>query len=246
MNKLILALLLVSTNAFGFWSDVEKSWEAAHVYYPGAQEYRSVKDLNTLPKQYPVIVFMHGCGGLYIGQQNAKWGQTMANKGYIVIQPDSMARSGRVSNCDSDRKQPTGAFKNWAYYREQEINYALEQVQNSNWVRQGQVYLMGFSEGAIATALYSGKGFKAHIIMGWTCTSNQYRQYDGIHSPKDVPVLTINRIDDPWFVNTSFAGTCESKSSGRNVTNIMLPGAFHGTYGREQVEEVEKFLKAAQ
>ena len=246
MNKLVLALLLISTDAFGFWSDVEKSWEAAHVYYPGAQEHRSTKDLNTLTQQYPVIVYMHGCAGIYVGQQNAKWGQTMANRGYIVIQPDSMARSGRVPNCDSEAKKPTGNFRNWAYYREQEIDYALEQVQKSTWGKPGQVYLMGFSEGAIATALYSSKGFKAHVIMGWTCTSSQYPQYDGIRSPKEVPVLAINRTVDPWFANTPFSGSCESKASGRNVTSVVLPGEGHGTFGREQVEIVDKFLKGAQ
>lgn len=246
MKKLVLALFLVSTNVFGFWSDVEKSWNSAHVYYPGATEPRTIKELDTLSKQYPVIVYMHGCAGLYVGQQNAKWGQSLANKGYVVVQPDSMARSGRVPNCDPDGKRATGNFRNWAYYREQEIDYALEQVQNSSWGKPGQVYLMGFSEGAIATALYSSKGFKAHVIMGWTCTSSQYTQYDGIRSPKEVPILVINRTVDPWFANTSFSGNCVSKASGRSVTNIVLPGEGHGTFGKEQLEEVDKFLKGAQ
>lgn len=245
MNKLVLALLLISTNAFGFWSDVEKSWEAAHVYYPESQERGTVKDLDTLTKQYPVIVYMHGCSSV-TGQNNFKWGQAMAWRGYIVVQPDSMARRGRVSNCDQETKRANGNFKNWAYYREQEIEYALEQVQKSTWAKPGQVYLMGYSEGAIATALWSKEGFKAHVIMGWTCTSNQYPQYDGIRSPKEIPIMVINRTTDPWFASTPFDGSCANKANGRQVNNVVLPGHGHGTFTREQADEVNKFLKGAQ
>lgn len=244
MNKLVLALLLVSTNVFGFWSDVEKSWEAAHVYYPGATEQRTTKDLDTLNKQYPVIVYMHGCSGIW-EKHDTLWGKAMAEKGYIVILPDSMARSGRVSNCNVEARKPTGAFRNWAYYREQEIDYALAQVQKSTWATPTQVYLMGHSEGAIATALYSSKGFKAHVILGWTCTSSQFLQYDGLRSPKETPVMVINRTTDPWFANTPFDGTCVDKANGRSVTPVNLQGRGHLVFGVWPVEQVDKFLKGS-
>ena len=243
-RKLILALLLVSTNSFAFWSDVEKSWEAAHVYYPGSAEQRTTKDLSTLTKTYPVVIYMHGCAGIWSAHDD-RWAQALAYRGYVVILPDSLAREGRVSNCSAASKKPTGAFKNWAYYREQEIDHALEQVQKSTWGNAQQVYLIGHSEGAIATALYSSKGFKAHVIMGWTCTSREYPRYDGLHSPKAVPVMVINRATDPWFAGTPFDGSGMDKANGRSVTPLMLPGNGHLLFGRDQVEEVDKFLKGS-
>lgn len=244
MNKLILALLLVSTNAFAFFSDVEKSWEAAHVYYPGSSERHTTKDLESLTTVYPVIVYMHGCSGIY-APHDTRWAQAMAHRGYVVIQPDSMAREGRISNCDVETKRGTGAFKQWAYYREQEIDYALEKVQKSMWGSYDKVYLMGHSEGGIATALYSGKGFKAHVILAWTCTSSQFLRYDGLHTPKDVPVMAVNRMNDPWFDGTPLEGFCRDKAGSRPLTQIILPGNGHLVFGRETVEDVNRFLKGS-
>ena len=242
-RKLILALLLVSTNSFAFWSDVEKSWEGANVYLPGSAEVRTTQDLASLNQPYPVIIYMHGCAGIF-KPHDIRWGQALANRGYVVVQPNSMARSGRVSNCDVGTQRATSAFKQWAYYREQEIDYALEQVQKSKWANVQNIFLIGHSEGAIATALYSSKGFRANVIMGWNCTQRQYPRYDGIHSPKHVPILTLNKTNDPWFTaDTGMDGSCSDKASGRKVTPILIEGYGHTFFSRENADQVAKFLK---
>lgn len=236
----VLFFMLASTNVFA--SDANRSWEAAPVYYPESAEQRKVSDLDTLGKTYPVVIYMHGCSGIR-PQHDGNWARTLANKGYIVIQPDSFARQGRVANCDSDTKKPTGAFRNWAEYREQEINYAIEQVKKSKWATSQPVFLMGQSEGAIATALRSQPGFNAHVIMSWTCTSKDYSMYDGLRSPKNIPVLSINNASDPWFNGTSFDGKCVDRADGRTVTPFVIPGHGHGTFGQTQAQVVDKFFK---
>jgi dienelactone hydrolase len=237
----ILFVMLVGTNVFA--SDADKSWSQAHVYYPETAERRTVKDLAGLTKSYPVVIYMHGCSGIR-QEHDAKWAQALAQRGYVVVQPDSFARNGRVSNCDSNTKQPTNAFREWAEYREQEIDYAIEQVRSSTWGKSQSVFLMGQSEGAIATALHADAGFNARVIMSWTCTSKQYSKYDGLRGPKNIPVLTINNETDPWFSGTPFDGKCADKADGIQVTAVVIPKHGHGTYGQKQVEAVDKFFKS--
>lgn len=242
-RKLVLALLLVSTNSFAFFSDVEKSWEGANVYLPGSPATHSTQELANLPQAYPVVIYMHGCAGIF-KPHDLRWGQALANRGFVVIQPDSMARSGRVSNCNVETRRATQAFKQWAYYREQEIDYALEQVQKSKWANVQNIFLIGHSEGGIATALYSGKGFRANVIMGWNCTQRQYPRYDGLASPKNVPIMTINKTMDPWFTpDTGMDGSCTDKASGRQVTPLLIEGYGHTFFSRENADMVAKFLK---
>jgi hypothetical protein len=104
---------------------------------------------------------------------------------------------------------------------------------------------MGFSEGAVAAVRTSLDGFRGVIATGWTCTNPRNSAFDGIFLPKETPLLTINRSDDPWYAGTERQGSCESKFTGRlDSQNLTLPGRGHGTYDSEKARQaVVNFIK---
>ena len=222
--------------------DLELSWEKAPVYLPGKLLSTTVDQID-ITKPTPVLIYLHGCTGIY-GPHDLSWASYIADQGFIVILPDSMARPGRISNCDSRLKGGTNAFPKAAKYRQEEIAYALSQLTNSSWADKKNIFLMGHSEGGIATAQSSHGEFAGKIISGWTCTNKNNASYDGIYSPKNLPILAVASIDDEWRKGKPVEGRCADKAEGRtNFKQIDLEGWIHGTYGNSDARKgVKEFL----
>ena len=78
------------------------TWEKADVFVPG-------RFLTTTPnkvkvdKPLPVVIYLHGCTG--IADHDKRWGGFIKGLGYIAVLPDSMARPGRIPNCDPKKKR---------------------------------------------------------------------------------------------------------------------------------------------
>lgn len=239
--KLIpLISLLVACHVFA--QDVERSWEGAVVYVPGKTFSTSVNKIS-VDKPMPVVIYLHGCTGIY-RPHDGSWGSFLAEQGFITILPDSMARPGRVSNCDPRAKGGTSAFPSAYMYRQEEITYAIEQVQKATWADKRNIFLMGFSEGGIGVAQSTHSGFAGKIIMGWTCTNKNSPYFDGIFSSKETPVLAIASINDDWRAGKHTEGRCADKAQGRaNFKQIDIPGSQHQTYGNEEAQNaVKNFL----
>jgi hypothetical protein len=222
--------------------DVELSWEKAPVYLPGKLLSTAVDQID-ITKPTPVLIYLHGCTGIY-GPHDLSWASYIADQGFIVILPDSMARPGRISNCDPKLKGGTNAFPKAAKYRQEEITYALSQVMASPWADKKNIFLMGHSEGGIATAQSPHLEFAGKIISGWTCTNKNNSSYDGIYSPKNQPILAVASIDDEWRKGKPVEGRCADKADGRsNFRQIDLEGWTHGTYGNSDARKgVKEFL----
>jgi dienelactone hydrolase len=227
MKQLLATILLFFTCNIVYANDAEKSWKKAVVFTPYTVNAASISDIKT-DQRYPVIVYLHGCTGI-VDWHDYDWGRTLAKSGYIVIIPDSMARMGRVPNCDPVRKSGSNLFPMAYEYRQQEIEYALEQLKNSTWADNKKLFLMGHSEGGISVARSQYAGFRAHIILAWTCTSSYEMGLDGIRSPKEVPILAVAAIRDQWRVGKKTYGRCIDKADGRNVTQVDLDGEIHAT-----------------
>lgn len=157
--------------------------------------------------------------------------------------PDSMARPNRKSNCDPVKQGGTNVFPQAYDYRQQEIAYAKEQILKSPWWDQKNIFLMGHSEGGIATAQSNHGGFNGLLISGWTCTHKNNPSFDGIKSPKEIPTLAVAFVDDSWRKGKFNEGRCADKADGRNLIQIDLQGREHGTYdSRIARDAVAKFL----
>jgi dienelactone hydrolase len=120
--KFLIILILTFSAVIAKANDVESSWNKAQVFVPGNTLPVTVNDIKS-NQNYPVVVYLHGCTGI-VNWHDHDWGVTLSGSGFIVIMLDSMARDGRIPNCDPVAKTG-GLFPQAHDYRQQEITYAL-------------------------------------------------------------------------------------------------------------------------
>jgi dienelactone hydrolase len=220
--------------------NLKYSWLKAVVFEPDSVFPKSIDMLQT-PSKYPVLIYLHGCGGL--NEDSQAWGRTIKNLGFIVVQPDSFAIPGRKSNCDS-KAQRGGLIKGFDVWRLRsfELQNALDELNKIDWVQKDQIFLMGHSEGALTASRTSVSGFKAVIASGYWC----YEDLELKHGSS--PFLFLNWQDDPWFrakSNERNPGICQKHADRRPGTQqVIIEGQGHPTSGSGKARlVVEEFLK---
>lgn len=225
-------------------TQVALSWEKAVVYMPGASSKPISIDQIKTDKSYPVAIFMHGCGGIEFGSENHAWAKLLASEGLIVVMPDSLARTDRKPSCDP-KTMKGGLFPGVHGMRLEEIKYASEQIRTRPWFDGKNLFLMGFSEGAVAAVRTKLRGFRGVIATSWTCTSAKVSALDGIYLPPETPLLTLAHKVDPWYTAGQFRGSCAPKMSGRaDGQHVTVPGQGHGTYDSKVAKEaVVQFIR---
>ena len=202
---------------------VEATWTSADVGIPrgyapedcsGRVTHNCFRQINSKRKLL-VVVFLHGCSG-----PNPDAVKNFLRLGYVVVEPNSMARANRIADCagNSDKRDIMGL-------RFEEAEYAASMLKQFSWTDQKKLVLAGFSEGGAAAALYPGDEFGARIIMGWTCNA-PYAWWQGIRGPADSPILAIVGSEDPYYKNTVLAGSC-SVEGRADSQSVMIKGAFH-------------------
>lgn len=241
MKQIIAVFLFVFFSGSVFARGVENSWNNAVVFIPTSSNPVTINDIKT-DKKYPVVLYLHGCTGI-VEWHDYDWGRTLSEKGYVVILLNSFARTERKANCDPVAR--TGGFYPKAHeYRQEEIEYGLGQLRSKEWADLNRLFLMGHSEGGTAVAISKHKGFRANIILAWTCTFQSEYWLDGIKSPKNVPILAVAAKHDEWRVGKRTFGRCADRADGRNVTQIDLEGSIHATTKYpESKPAVLEFLK---
>ena len=236
LKPIALLGLLLASNVFA--KDVEKSWDEAVVYMPGKSFTTSVNKILA-DKPLPVAIYLHGCAGIN-KTHDANWAALLTSQGFVVVMPDSLARPGRIPNCDP-RIKGGNAFPAASAYRQQEIGYALEQTQKASWADKRNIFLIGFSEGGIGVAQSRHNGFAGRIIMGWTCTHKGNAELDGIYSPRDTPVLAIASVNDDWRKGKPTEGNCANKATDRqNFRQVDIPGSEHSTFASTDAQKAVK------
>jgi dienelactone hydrolase len=220
---------------------VEQSYDKAEVFIPN-KFFTTVPSKIDVNKKYPVVIYLHGCTG--ITQHDYQWAKFISNLGYIVIQPNSLARPNTKIVCDPKtfKSEPGLATGKALMFRQQEIKYALSQIRISAWADTSNVVLMGHSQGGVSAALNKINEFKRVIISGWSCT---HSLTGGIKSEKNVPVLSITYDNDPWYSESPFKGSCADYAHDReSFKQVNLQGSYHNTYDNYTArEEVQMFLK---
>jgi hypothetical protein len=223
-------------------SSVAVTWEKAEVFVPGSF-FKTTPNKVAVTKPLPVVIYLHGATGIE-PDHDVRWASFIKDLGYIAVLPDSMARPGRKPNYDSKTKRG-GVFPAANVMRMDEIRYALEQVKGSAWADANNVFLMGHSEGGQAAARYRLPGFRGIIISGWTCTDSARPGFDGIFSPLETPILTLEWDHDAFREGTPQQGSCANKFGERKkARQVLFSGTRHGTYSqREARDAVAQFLK---
>jgi dienelactone hydrolase len=196
---LLVALVTGCTSQSETAGDVVMTWQRAFLAYPGGDRARRLTDdvmsrLRGDGRKYPVALYLHGCTG--IGDRELKFGQQLADAGFVFVAPDSMARSFRPLQCDP--KQQTGGQNLFVFdFRMAELSYALGQLLELTWADPENLFLLGGSEGAVAAALYRGGEFRARVLFQWTCHGGPLVR--GIAAPPNEPILAIVNQGDPWY-----------------------------------------------
>jgi len=224
-------------------ADVHYSLDKAPILLPYTGKRIKFSEL-TLDVLTPVVIYLHGCGMMNPYHDLYGWGEYIAQIGFLVILPDSFARPSRRSNCD-DRTKSSGTFPAAHQYRQQEIDYVLAELKNLKNADQRYIFLMGHSEGGVATANTRRGDFRGLIISGWSCTCRGMgcQVEPGILAPRSIPALAIVYTTDPWFIPT-LQGRCSDWARGRDLTQIDIKGYGHDTWPNEIAKNsVFSFLK---
>lgn len=105
----------------------------------------------------PFIVLMHPCGGF---KWHLNWVETTAAKfveaGYGVIAPDSYTTRDIRMNCATDMGL------HWGFRRGEDAYSALDYVIERKLAIPNKVYLVGYSNGGLATLVAMSNKMKAH------------------------------------------------------------------------------------
>jgi dienelactone hydrolase len=161
----------------------------------------------TPPARLPVVVALHGCGGLYArtgarkGQLNARhqaMGEMLQGMGYHVVLPDSLSARGEDSLC----AQPIGTRKITQTQRRADAFGALEWVRAQPWADPLRVAVIGWSHGGSAVLAVteaanrnaaSVEPFKAAIAFYPGCSDSLDKKYQ----PNTSLTLFLG-ADDDW------------------------------------------------
>jgi hypothetical protein len=210
--------------------EVMRTWDRAIVYVPGSRWTKTPSTID-LKDKHPVMVYLHGCAGI-TNFNDRPWARLIADLGFVVVMPDSFARKYRPSNCDP-RERRTGYFPLAHLFRQEEISFALQQLQKAPWADTNRLFLMGHSEGGVAVSRYNASGFGGVIISGHDC--------GGANWNLGTPVLALNFNTDPWYRFSDMR--CSSRVGLRKITEVILPGHEHETYySRDARSAVKEFL----
>lgn len=224
-------------------SDLELTWHKAEIAMPDSSGggMSTIGDqalqlrLADMGRKLPVVVYMHGCTG--ISDADRKLMRRIAKAGYAVIAPNSMARKYRPLQCASWNKE--GGFNLFVFdFRQEEINFALQQMVGNAWADWDNLFIVGVSEGGLAAAQFRGGLFKARVITQWTCHGSTWVR--GIDGPEDTPILAVVRKDDPWYTSGSGkqAGDCSSYFGDKRPGSesiVLEKGASHDVIDDDQV-----------
>ena len=114
---------------------ISDTWKSAKVFVPDLSG--SHVKFNEVPKEtkkHPVVIFMHGCGGL--NKSSLHWGKFLSELGYIAVLPDSYAISGREKYCDTKNQITNAGNANGIAVknlRANEIRVTKDAVLKTNW-----------------------------------------------------------------------------------------------------------------
>lgn len=160
-----------------------------------AEAKSQVPDVFKSTTALPTVFYMQGSGTFSKGPTFREW--ITGEGGYIFFAPNSHQGEGRPTYSSP---VPQEIYEKVHEYRQAEIKYALIRLKEIPFIDQSKMFLMGNSEGAFAAARYAGKGFKARIVLSWTCEPGYYTDYPKVGSSyKNDPFLNIVGRDDAFF-----------------------------------------------
>jgi dienelactone hydrolase len=191
----------------------------------------------------PVVVAMHGCGGLYAtsgarkGLLNARhqaMGEMLASEGYHVVFPDSLTARGETSICS----QVIGQRNITQQQRRIDALGALAWVRQQPWADGQRVALLGWSHGGSAVLAATDAThaqvqasklapFKTALAFYPGCADALQRGYQ-----PNTAITFFLGADDDWTPPASCIALAQQLQAQQidpkhNVELNVYPGAVH-------------------
>jgi len=189
--------------------------------------------------QHPAVIFLHGCGGLFLGSSGAiepgesDWARELTRRGYAVLMVDSFAPRGRGAMCSPQ------AFDIELYRskRPRDAYGALLFLQAQPFVRPDRIAVMGWSQGggdllfAIGTQSVSRPAQLARgdfrAAVAFYPTSCDARQQSAGWTT-EVPLLVLVGAEDVGIPAVPCKALLDDAAGrGAKVEMQIYPDAYH-------------------
>ena len=240
------------------WSnpnEMHRTWQRAVVRVPTGKNRSRKLTTAKLPgwkakATYPAVVYMHGCTGIWPGTHDRV--KFLADLGFVVVAPASLARAKYPQSCDPNTHRG-GMYRPTLKMRQFDAGYAIEQVKKLPFVDKDRVVLMGLSQGGWTTTTFRPKNANqrvaARVAEGLPCHAG-WKEYTGINTRRDEPILVLYGLLDPWYQNEWSKGTCTRFINPANGSKSVVynSGRLAKTHElldyRQPRAEVAAFLKS--
>jgi len=186
---------------------------------------------------FPAVVGMHGCGGRDFRNRDAVfayiggWAERLNALGYIVLLPDSFRPRGVPEICTQESKTVSPTRD-----RPRDALGALAWLRAQPFVKKDTVFLMGWSNGAIATLATlradnfqpqrqrAGGDFRAAVALYPGCVTQVKSKWI-----TRTPLLILSGAEDDWTPAEPCRELAKrSQGNGEPVEFHAYPGAYHG------------------
>lgn len=196
-------------------AQIKRTWDAAILRVPDGPGRSRSTDFNTLQAKYgdgdvrfPTAIYLHGCAGFWSGSlMRIKF---LADNGFLVIAPASMARTVYTPGCQTETHSHS-LFRPIIGMRQLDAGHAIEKARTLPYVDAENMVLIGLSEGGVTTSTFKAENedqrVTARVVEGWTCNAGWY-EYHGLNAPEDEPVLSLVASNDPWYKHEALLGDC--------------------------------------
>jgi hypothetical protein len=191
---------------------------------------KKIPNLKSYTKKLPAVVYMQGSGSFGIGEIFRKW--ITGEAGYIFFAPNTHTSKERPTYSSPVPKE---VYEQVHAYRQAEIDLFIKRLKELPFIDKHRMFLMGYSEGALATARYAGDEFVGRIVLGWSCEPSYYTDYPKVGAKLDDPFLNIIGRDDeyfgkqnPWNNGYDNEGHCgDALFKFKNAKVVLLPNIGH-------------------
>jgi dienelactone hydrolase len=174
------------------------------------------------PGPHPVVIVLHGCGGL--GMNQRVWASRLVGWGYGALVVDSLQPRATASVCAPDRQRLVTRFD-----RAGDVVAAARWLQTQPGVDGARIAVVGESHGGGTAVTVANKPFVAAEAGLIKATVDYYGPCRDPALYGGMPLLVLAGDDDTW---ADPARTCSAFRAavpqGSPVSVVTYPGVVHG------------------
>jgi len=190
---------------------------------------KKIPNLKNYTKKLPAVIYIQGYKNFRLGKKIREW---VTKSGYIFFGLNSYTSKDRPTY---NIIAPHDFLEKVHKYNLAEIDLFLKRLNELSFIDRKKMFLVGYSEGGVAVARYSGVEFIGRVVLGWSCEANFLTDYPQIGAKPDEPFLNIIGRDDELFGKQSplnrgyrVSGNCaDALFKFKRAKVVILPNTTH-------------------